>query len=155
MYQDLKLGDCVRFRDPSGAAVKYQGSETTLSGRFNRISESPRRGWDFNVFKVVAKQQQVSILWQDGITLTHTSSEIQRFGGFEPDFAPTDIVVHRAGLKQMRDGDVQGLKDFNEMTFFETPHSLHPAKVGVIQSVDARERIAKVRWFQAPSVSLL
>lgn len=154
LHQDLKVGDCVRFRDPSAAAVKYQGLEDTFSGRFNRISEDLTHGWDLNIFKVIAKNQNVQVLWQDGTTVPHNANEVQRFGGFEPDFAPTDVVVHRTGLKQMRDGSATQ-QDFNEMSFFESPHSLYPEKVGVIQFVDARERIAKVRWFQDPRITLL
>ena len=157
LHQDLKVGDCVRFRDPSAAAFKYQGREHTSSGKFNRINEESTYGWDLNIFKVIAKEQNVQVMWQDGIQVSHNANELQRFGGFEPDFAPTDLVVNRAGLKQMRnDGSgPTSMLDFNEMTFFESPHSLHPKQVGVIQSVDARERVAKVRWFQQPIVTLL
>ena len=157
LHQDLKVGDCVRFRDSTAAAVKYQGREGTPFGKFTRISEESSHGWDLNFFKVIGKKQNVQVLWQDGTMESHGAAKIQRYGGFEPDFAPTDLVLNRAGLKQMRDGAVGSsqLRDFNEMTFFETPHSLHPANVGVIQSVDSRERIATVRWFQNPDVALL
>ena len=158
LFQDLKVGDCVRFRDPSAAAVKYQGQEDKSSGRFSRVSEDLTNGWDLNIFKVIARQQKVQVLWQGGTKVYHDANEIQRFGGFEPDFAPTDLVLNRAELKQAPDfggHESAQWRDFNEMTFIESPHSLHPAKVGVIQSVDTRERIAQVRWFQHPNVVLL
>ena len=158
LFQDLKVGDCVHFRDPSAAAVKYQGRGEKLSGRFNRIDEDLTHGWDLNIFKVIARQQKLQVLWHDGTRLSHDANEIQRFGGFEPDFAPTDLVLNRAELKQAphTGGDESDQwRDFNEMTFFESPHSLRPAKVGVIQSVDTRERIAQIRWFQHPNVVLL
>ncbi len=158
LHQDLKVGDCVCFRDPNAAAVKYQGRGDTPSGKFNRVGEDLTYGWDLNIFKVTAKQQKVQVLWQDGRKVSHDGNEIQRFHGFEPDLAPTDLVLNRAELKQApdeSDDESTQWRDFNEMTFFESPHSLHPAKVGVIQSVDTRERIAQVRWFQHPNVVLL
>lgn len=153
LHQDFKVGDCVKFRDASAAAVKYQGGNDTSTERFNRIPTDLSHGWDLNVFRIIAQGQSVHVLWQDGATDSLDSNELQRFGGFESDFSPTDIVVNRAGMKMMKDGE-RRLRDFSEMTFFEAPHSLHPVKVGVIQSVDSRERFAKVRWFEQPRLSL-
>ena len=153
LHQDLKVGDCVRFRDSSAAAVKYQGREAASSGHFNKIDQESTHGWDLNIFKVISKKQNVQVLWQDGITVSHDSTEIQRYGAFEPDFAPSALVVNRAGLRQMpNEGDEKPeWQAFNEMTFFESPHSLRPKQIGVIQSVDSRERIAMVRWFENPN----
>jgi ubiquitin-conjugating enzyme E2 O len=150
LHQDFKVGDCVKFRDLTAASVKYQHQG---SGQFNRIASDSTHGWDLNAFRISAKGQSVRVQWQDGRSESLDSNDLERFGGFEDDFSPADIVVNRAGMKMAKDGE-ETLLDFNEMTFFEARHSLHPIKVGVIQSVEHRDRIAKVRWFQKPSIIL-
>ena len=155
---DLRVGDGVRFRDASGAAVKYQHPR---QGTFHRIPPAQSSGWDLNVLKVITKSQQVRVLWQDGTTTKTSSNALRRHMGFESEIAPTNIVVGRSGLKQRKTGGItradQPITEFNEMKFFEEMHDLLPAstQVGVVQSVDPRERVAKVRWFQDSRIVLL
>lgn len=165
IYQDLRTGDQVKFKDPYGAAVKYGATGVCGHNAFRRI-DSASMGWDVNYLNVVGKTQQVTVQWQDGSTETHNSNELFRFAAFESALIPGNIVLDRAGLQMARAETDIGLStynvdmvrsprsDFNEMAFFENPHDLFPSKVGVVQAVDHQERIAKVRWFVKPKVAL-
>ncbi len=156
--QELGTGMRVRFRDTSAAAVKYQGVGGTSHGRFVRTPADASHGWDVNEFEIVYMQQHVTVLWQDGTTTTTDSTALTGFALFEPEISPTDIVLKREGMRQKpanrRGSSSGGTKDFNEMMFFERPHDLLPASVGVIQSVDPNERIARVRWYKEPKIEL-
>ncbi|EHY53764.1 hypothetical protein ABEF92_006483 [Exophiala dermatitidis] len=153
--QDHAVGAHVIFRDPIGAAEKYKGSKETRHGQFNHSSLYVQGGWDVNEFKVVFINQQASVLWQDGSTTTTDSTQLEEYGLFESELAPTDIVLKREGLRQRPVGagrkEVSG---FNEMAFFERPHDLLPKSVGIVQSVDPDERLARVRWYKEPKIEL-
>ncbi|EXJ82808.1 hypothetical protein A1O3_06623 [Capronia epimyces CBS 606.96] len=156
--QDIAIGVHVRFRDPIGAAVKYQGNKATGHGKFGRIPPDISGGWDVNEFKVVYIKQQATVLWQDGSITTTDSTLLEEYGLFEVELAPTDIVLKREGMRQRPVGSRRSAKnsskDFNEMTFFERPHDLLPQSVGVVQSVDPDERVARVRWYKEPKIEL-
>ena len=156
--QELEIGTHVKFRDVSAAAVKYQGINGTTHGSFLRVSTDAYFGWDINEFEIVHTQQQATVLWQDGTITTTDSTSLTGFTLFEPEMAPTDIVLKREGMRQkpvnQKGRASGGVKSFNEMTFFERPHDLLPASVGVVQSVDPTERLAQVRWFKEPNVEL-
>lgn len=156
--QELAVGARVRFRDTTAAAVKYQGTNDTSHGKFIRVSSATFDGWDFNEFKVIHIQQDATVLWQDGTTSTMNSSLLHDHGLFEPELAPTDIVLKREGMRQRPVGtrrlEENAIKDFDEMVFFERPHDLLPKKVGVVQTVDPEERVARVRWYREPSIEI-
>ena len=126
MHPDLRAGDCVRFRDLSAAAVKYQDSEG--SGRhFDRVSTGVTGGWDVNVFNVLSKRQTVKVLWYDGSVSEAESNILSKFALFEDNMRPTDIVVNRTGLR-MKPSEVtvigstetRAFVEFNEMKFYRT-----------------------------------
>jgi ubiquitin-conjugating enzyme E2 O len=159
-HPSLRLGDQVRFRDPTAAAVKYAGVQGTLHGAFRRL-DLPEQldGWDLNVLKVMTKYQTVAVQWQDGTVTDHSANDLQRFAAFESALTPGQVVLHRLGLKQypLQDGPLPHrteIPNFNEMAFFERPHVLFPANVGVVQAVDHQERIVTVRWFEKPEIIL-
>ncbi|KAJ9610811.1 hypothetical protein H2200_005588 [Cladophialophora chaetospira] len=156
--EELGVGMRVRFRDTSAAAVKYQGPGGSSHGAFGRLPIEASRGWDLNEFEIVYMRQQATVMWQDGTTTTTNSTFLTGFALFEPEMAPTDIVLKREGMRQkptnQRGRANGGIKDFNEMLFFERPHDLLPASVGVIQSVDPTERVARVRWYKEPKIEL-
>jgi len=155
---DLAVGQHVRFRDPTAAAVKYQGVGGSLHGKFIRFDPELFYGWDLNEFKVLQIKQLTTVLWQDGSVSTVDSALLHGYALFEPDLAPTDIILKREGMRQRpvgpRGQGQAGIKDFDEMAFFESPHDLLPKSVGIIQSVDIIERVATVRWFKEPKIEL-
>ena len=102
------------------------------------------------------------MLWYDGSSSETNSNDISKFGTFEEDLRPTDIVVHRAGLEMRLSETASGspagphqFVEFNEMRSFEQPYDLRPRKVGIVQTVDARERVATILWYQEPNLLLL
>ncbi|RMD40938.1 hypothetical protein DV735_g4185, partial [Chaetothyriales sp. CBS 134920] len=154
LHPGLKVGDSVYFRDAARAAIKYPADATNAQG-FDRIDCSLTNGWDVNTFRVTSRKQMVRVRWHDGSESVVNSNELSRFVSFEDDVRPGDITVERAGLKmKMLSSDTTPFVDFNEMKFFETPCHLKPRRVGVIQSVDAHDRVATVRWFRHPQLVL-
>lgn len=163
LSSNFGVGQQVKFRDPAGAAVKYQGRsvDSTSHGRFDRILHNETFGYDLNEFDIVHSQQKAFVQWQDGTTSEHLSTDLNKVALFESDLMPADIVVARDGMKQRQNNSENDqartefpLVDFNEMTFFEKQHDLLPEKVGIVQSVSPSERVATVRWFLQPKIRI-
>ena len=154
--QELGVGMHVKFRDHTAATVKYQGINGTTHGKL--FQDEIGHGWDCREFEIVRTSQLATVLWQDGSVTTTDSSSLTEFTLFEPEMSPTDIVLKREGMRQrpvnQKGRATGGIKDFNEMTFFEQPHHLLPTSVGVVQAVDPKERIARVRWYRDPKIEL-
>ncbi|KIX99795.1 uncharacterized protein Z520_04431 [Fonsecaea multimorphosa CBS 102226] len=156
--QELEIGMRVKFRDPSAAAIKYQGVEGTSHGQLLHVTNHASRDWNVNEYKVVHMRQVTAVMWQDGSVTTVDSTSLTNFALFETEILPTEIVLKREGMRQ-RPVNLKGkangaAKDFDEMTFFERPHDLLPAGVGVVQSVDPTEKVARVRWYKEPKIEL-
>lgn len=152
--QDIAIGVHVRFRNPKAAEAKYQRTAGTGHGNFPFIPPELSDGWDINEYKVVYIKQQATVMWQDGTITTTDSTLLEEYGLFETELAPTDIILKREGMRQRSVGRPRVTKDFNEVTFHEGPHDLLPQSVGVVQSVDTSERVARVRWFKEPKLEL-
>ncbi|RMZ84016.1 hypothetical protein DV737_g1364, partial [Chaetothyriales sp. CBS 132003] len=161
VHSGLNVGDCVHFRDAASAAIKYPTDGTNGLG-FHRIDTELTNGWDMNVFSVTSRKQTVKIRWYDGSDSIVSSNEVSRFSSFEEDVRPCDIVVQRADLKMRTISNLQHdstlqvdtFVDFDEMKYFETTCDLKPQRVGVVQSVDAHDRVATVRWYKDPQLLL-
>lgn len=145
---DIGVGDYVRFRDASGAAVKYDGTGktqgSTPQGRFFRIPRVATLGYDMNVFQVTGTETQVSILWQDlSITQEVSANLLPYINVDDHDVWPGEIVA----LKE---------SGWDESSTQPAPPRdvIRPQKVGVVQSVDAGERIARVRWLEDSAVEI-
>jgi ubiquitin-conjugating enzyme E2 O len=151
--QDLEAGDQVRFRDQSGAFVKYQGNG---HGQYNRVMKDVTFGFDMNEFIVFFSKQRVRIQWQDGSETEEPSVILKPYLMPEQELCPGDIVTLKEGSSQVAVGHSEACATaFNEMIYFQGDYILRPEKVGVVQSVDARERLVRIRWFVKPSVRLL
>lgn len=151
--QDLKPGDQVRFRDPSAAFVKYQGNG---HGQYNRVMKDVTSGYDMNEFIVFLSKQRARIRWQDGTVTEDESVLLRPYVIPEQELCPGDIVTMKEGSTQVSVDQPQATATaFNEMIYYQGNYILKPEKVGVIQSVNARERLVRLRWFINPSVKLL
>lgn len=151
--QDLEAGDQVRFRDQSGAFVKYQG---TGHGQYNRISKDVTFGFDMNEFIVFYSKLNVHVRWQDGSVTEQPSVMLQPYVMPEQELCPGDIISLKEGSIQVAVGEPEtSATAFNEMLYLQGDYILRPQKVGVIQSVNARERLVRVRWFLQPTVRLI
>ena len=137
-YDDYSAGDIVKFRDCAGAAVKYseQSPERALHGVFRRIPRNITDGFDMNTFQVKNTITSVIIQWQDGKISEERSNDLLAYLNVdEHDVWPGETVSVRSAEEKS-----EGILRLKE--------------VGVVQSVDAHERIAKVRWFENASAGI-
>jgi ubiquitin-conjugating enzyme E2 O len=140
---DLAVGDRVRFKDITGAAVKYDGTHTLPNGypqgKLTRIPRTESLGYDLNVFLVMQTHTQVTVQWQDLTITDDLSISLLPDPNVEDDDEvwPGEVVFSKEG----RQGDSS-----------EETWTKKPAKVGVVQAVKSRDRIAQVRWFTKPSI---
>jgi ubiquitin-conjugating enzyme E2 O len=144
----------VMFKDSAGAAVKYKAGGR--NGQFKRIPKEFTHGFDLNEFGIVACRQEVQIQWQDQRTTRERSITLTPYNLPEAELCPGDIVTLRQGTKQLAVGSSENTAiDFNEMLYFQGNFRLWPDQIGVIQSVDSKERLARLRLFADPKVELL
>lgn len=144
----------VMFKDSAGAAVKYQAGGR--HGQFQRIPKELTHGFDLNEFMIVACRQEVQIHWQDQRTTRERSITLTPYNLPEAELCPGDIVTLRQGTKQVAVGSPDNTAiEFNEMLYFQGNFRLWPDKIGVTQSVDSKERLARLRLFADPKVELL
>lgn len=144
----------VMFKDGAGAAVKYQGGER--HGQFQRIPKESAFGFDVNEFRVMSCRQEVQVQWQDRQITREQSTTLTPYTLPEAELCPGDIVTLKQGTRQaaVSNSDDTAV-EFNEMLYFQGNFRLWPEKVGVIQSVDSKERLARLRLFADPKVELL
>ncbi|EMD01106.1 hypothetical protein BAUCODRAFT_62478 [Baudoinia panamericana UAMH 10762] len=126
---DVQLGMRVRFRDLSGACVKYDGSRA--NGKLSRIDRSTTLGYDLNVFDVTSFETDVTVQWQD-LSITK-----ERSIDLVPDQSIDD--EHSAWP-----GEVAHTLDLQDVP--NLPGVRQPSKVGVVQSVNATDRMARIKW---------
>lgn len=137
---DICVGDTVRFSEISGAAVKYHSnrilSTGQAAGQLHRIPRTDSLGFDINVFMVAATQTEVQVLWQDQSTSAHSSTELEPYLEMDEsgDVWPGEIVAKKTAPEPGFD-------------------VIKPTSVGVVQTTDAKNRLAQVRWFNDPNVS--
>ena len=158
LTQGFRIGDHVRFRDQRGAAVKYRRSDGHGHGHgeFNLIPKERTFDFDLNEFKVFGSDQEVTILWQDQSTTREDSVNLKSISFPEAELCPGDIITLKQGIQQIALGHPDHTAvEFNEMLYFQGNFKLRPQHVGVVQSVDSKERLARVRWFLNPKVELL
>lgn len=118
---ELAVGDRVRFKDLTGASVKY----STLKP----IPRTETLGHDINTFVVQSTRSEVTVLWQDLTRTTCDSKELIPFLdiGEGEEVWPGEMIMTKTR------------KDLGEEMFA-------PDKFGVVQAVNSQERMAQVRW---------
>ena len=146
-------GDYVKFRDVAGAALKYSGSPATNGlrhGTFHRIPRTSTQGYDMNIFSIKEAKLKTVIQWQDGSRSEEDSVSLVPYLNVDDhDVWPGEIVALKSNdlAENLSPGDalvsVANGSDF-----------LKPKRIGVVQSTDARERLARVRWFVNPEVGI-
>lgn len=126
---DARLGLRVRFKDLPGACVKYDGS--TGHGKLPRIDRNDTLGYDLNVFDVIKFQTDVTVQWQDLSVTKERSIDLVPDTGIDDQHAawPGEIA-HTLDLQPVPD----------------MPGITQPGRVGVIQSVNAADRMANILW---------
>ncbi|KAJ9257191.1 hypothetical protein DTO212C5_8916 [Paecilomyces variotii] len=143
----LSVGDRVRFRDPAGAAVKYT--------QFDRIPKDQSFGYDLNIFKIVSCKTEVTVQWQDLSVTTEPSTSLHKFSVPETELWPGEMVSLKDAIEihATNNRGTRGPLDFH--TSESNATVLRPKKIGIVQTVNSKERIASVRWYRDPKVELL
>ena len=136
---DAGAGDIVKFYDVIAAAVKYSPNSPNKAktGVFHPIPRAVMEGFDMNTFLVRSTSTKVYVQWQNG-TITEESAInlIPYLNLDDHDVWPGEII----SVKSEEITNDEGLIELK--------------KVGVVQAVNAPERIARIRWFSNPSVSI-
>lgn len=143
---EVTVGDRVRFADLAGAAVKYDGTKHLPNGypqgKLSRIPRTESLGYDMNVFLVMQTHTQVTVHWQD-LTITDDMS---------PSLIPDPNVEDD---DEVWPGEIICSKEQRQSTRTDMAWTNMPAKVGIVQTVKSRDRIATVRWFENPTIQFL
>lgn len=142
------VGDRVRFRDPAGAVVKYPD--------FDWIPKDQTFDYDLNIFKIVSVKTEVTVQWQDLSITKESSLSLHKFLGLENEVWPGCLVSLRDEIQTLPNPNKHSTEPLT-FTFDPNRNStiLRPKKIGVVQKVNSRERIASVRWYRDPNVELL
>ena len=149
--QEVHVGDHVRFRDLSGAALKYQ-DPNGKNGHFRRIPREAFEGFDMNEFKIVCSHQESTVRWQDQTITKETSTCLLPYNAPDYEICPGEIVALKEETEQVSQTDpAGGGTTYNEIKYLQGGYDLRLRKVGVVQAVDATERVASIRWFSDPS----
>ncbi|KAH8723470.1 hypothetical protein GQ44DRAFT_761115 [Phaeosphaeriaceae sp. PMI808] len=142
---DVAVADKVRFKDLAGAAVKYDGTHTLPNGypqgKLTRITRTESLGYDLNVFLVMQTQTKVTVQWQDLTVTQDLTISLLPDPNVEDDDEvwPGEVVFAKGVRKANLNPELQVEK---------------LDKVGVVQAVKSRDRIAQVRWFKEPFIEI-
>ncbi|KAJ9631937.1 hypothetical protein H2203_000338 [Taxawa tesnikishii (nom. ined.)] len=133
---EVSPGQRVKFRDLTGACVKYDGSNT--HGKLTKQERQDNCGYDMNIFTIASYSTEVVVQWQDCSITTECSTSLVPDAGVDDEDAvyPGELVCT------------------NETTESES-WIVRPRKVGVVGSVNAEDRMAAVRWFPHASVAFM
>ncbi|KAF2842039.1 hypothetical protein M501DRAFT_988306 [Patellaria atrata CBS 101060] len=135
-------GACVKFKDIAAACVKYDG-RTSIDGfsrgKVVRIPTEDTLGVDLNTFHVLRTSTRAKVLWQDLTTSIQQAVDLIPDWniGDEDEVWPGEIVFSPSNRKNLTSQSYASFK---------------PTKVGVVQSVNAQDRLASVRWFDNPEI---
>lgn len=136
----LQVGDRVRFKDLPGAVTRYPG--------IKNIPRSDAMGFDINTFGIASTLTRVRIRWQDMTETVDNARDLTPYLNVdEQEVWPGEIVM----LKHDHDGSPKPL-GYPSQGVVSPPPGAQKDKVGVVQSVNSRERVANVRWFKNPII---
>lgn len=139
----LSIGDRVRFHNES-VAERYP--------KYRPIPNYQTFGYDMNIFKIVSTKTEAIVQWQDGSCTTESATCLQVGYGWVRELCPGDLVALKDGIKTVD-------KPANASSgpvprFFHSKGTMHLQQVGIVQTVENRERTAFVRWYQNSAVDL-
>ena len=122
---DQKFGCPVRLKDVAASSRHVEG--------LSIIPRTDTQGFDMNVFHVNSTKSKAIVCWQDGAySEEETISLVPIIGVDQNDVWPGDKVSLKENEKKHREGILQ----------------MNACTVGVVQTVNSAERIARVRWFK-------
>lgn len=126
----------LRFRDIEAARQKY--SSRPGADSLFRFGRGPNLGYDMNVYQRAGISSAVTVRWQDSSVSTQSSLSL-----YHRDMGVNDLfpgtIVSTVELKTLEENPTAGFAD-------------SPRKVGVVQSVDMVDCLARIRWFKNPQI---
>lgn len=137
---DLQGGLRVKFRDLAGACVKY--AENTSHGKLERLDRKDTLGYDMNVFTVINTSTEVDVQWNDLSITTCPARDLM------PDFAIDDEDA-------VFPGEIVCTNETLPLTGTGLEWATAPKRVGIVQQVNAADRIASVRWCEESKLAFL
>lgn len=135
----LEGGMRVRFRNLSEAETKYNG--TTQHGKLQKLDRTATLGYDLNIFTVTSTVTELDVMWSDkSIETVKATSVIP-----DPSVDDEDAVMigEIVCTNETRTPPPEA----------QTSWAITPARVGIAESVNAKDRIAHVRWFKNSTLS--
>lgn len=164
---NIAVGDKVRFKHLDEAVKRYDGAAG--NGRVYKIPRKESLGFDVNTFMVELTQTWVEVQWQDLSVSKHLAKDLTQYPNVdEHELWPGEVVIVKNDVGEgpatasppppPRTNNTQqpnGLRGQMEDGSSEPPAEVViPKAVGVVQKADAKERVAKVRWFENPQMEL-
>ena len=150
---EFSIGNHVKFRDVAGA--KRYSVDHHDSGQQGNVLSTTYHGFDIEEFVIVTGIQEVTVLWQNGSRTVEKSTSLHPHTLPETELSPGDYVISKEELFQLGHGQPDSAKmRYNEIQYLQGNYQLLPQKIGVVQKVDNKERLAQVRWFESPNVRL-
>ncbi|KAF8456715.1 hypothetical protein BGX38DRAFT_1266455 [Terfezia claveryi] len=134
---NIAVGDKVRFKNLDEAVKRYDG--TAQNGRVYKIPRKESLGYDVNTFMVELTQTWVEVQWQDLSVSKHLAKDLTQY----PNVDEHELWPAECLRDQLEDGSLKF-----------PPEVVIPKAVGVVQKADAKERVARVRWFKNPQMEL-
>ncbi|KAH0542786.1 hypothetical protein FGG08_002834 [Glutinoglossum americanum] len=153
---EIQSGDRVRFKDLAGAVMKYDGSTRAADGRpCGKVVKIPRtmsQGYDVNTFVVIETKSVVNVLWQDLTETKENGTALVPYQNTDDhDVWPGEIVAIK---EEANSSFADGVRTGGSPGDGDSP-IIRPKRVGVVQSVNSLERMAKVRWFINPELEMI
>ncbi|KAL4781835.1 hypothetical protein BJX76DRAFT_311793 [Aspergillus varians] len=146
----LNVGDRVRFRDPAVAEVKHPG--------YQRIPAHQTFGYDMNVFRITSSKTEVIVRWQDGSCTAERATSLQPNDAGVGELWPGDLVALTDAVSTVDKSVNTDKGPISYIPYFlrgQPRETLHLQQLGIVQTVESREQIASVRWYQNTDVELL
>lgn len=128
---DLQGGLRVRFRDIARACVKY--GDNSSHGTLVRLDRKDTLGYDMNVFTVINTSTEVDVHWDDLSITTCPARDLI------PDFAVDDEDA-------VFPGEIICTNETYSLAGTSLEWATMPKRVGIVQQVNAADRVASVRW---------
>ncbi|KAK6525566.1 hypothetical protein TWF281_010626 [Arthrobotrys megalospora] len=166
---NLERYDRVRFKDLDAAMEKYNSSNSgDDQGTIEKVPRSTTLGYDVNEFMILGRSSWVTVQWQDlSVTREKSVDLIRCDSSDEHELWPGDFVITKpetgsepqtltapAHSQAQSPNAPNNHGHLNEGGVDPPLVFVSPEKLGVIQSVDAARRIARVQWFNSPKVEL-
>jgi ubiquitin-conjugating enzyme E2 O len=145
---EFRMDETVRFRDLTAAITKYASQTPSdcqhaskCKNKLKTLDPSLTFGFDLNVFRVCGGYSRVTVRWEDLTTSIYSPTELYLDQDFE-----SQVIDIYAGQLVIPNPEAEHP---TEKSSYRVP------RIGVLQEMNALERIAKVHWSTESNVEYL